>query len=68
MISKRYTLICVAPGIPSAGSYDDPDEAIVACDAYHDAYDRETDTFITATCREEYEAAVQRWAAKRAKG
>lgn len=65
-MSRRYQLICVAPVYTSAGSYDDPDQAILAADAYHDVWDSETNTFITATCEEERNEALRRWQAKRA--
>jgi hypothetical protein len=51
MSEKRYKLVCVAE-LPGhwGGAYDDPDEAIVACDAFHDVYDRETGKYLTPSC------------------
>lgn len=66
-MSKRYRLVCVAPNFPSGGEYDDPDEAILAADAYHDVYDSVTDTYISPTCAEDVDHARLRLDAKRAR-
>ena len=61
---RRYRLICVAPEIPSRGSYDDLDEAIVNSDAHFEVYDTHTDRYVGAYCQEDYDEAAARWRRK----
>lgn len=63
--TEGYKLICIAPTVPSGASYNDPDEAIVAADAYHNVWDSATATWIDATCTEELEEARHRLSTKR---
>jgi nitrite reductase/ring-hydroxylating ferredoxin subunit len=65
-MSGRYNLVSVGVGYndSTGGSFDDPDEAIIACDAYHDVYDRRTGQWLTPSCAEEVNEAKARLSAK----
>jgi|ERR1039458_3350373 hypothetical protein len=49
---KRYRLICVAPEVPDAGSYDDLDEAIVAAGSSPnwEIFDEEDNQWVPMPC------------------